>query len=179
MDYLAAGRTILLGETGRVTVGYLNSCMREEVVGGTVTIGVASSVIVNGKVRRQRVECDGGKLLLTAEQAGKSGAIVFRRGTSPAHEVTTKPSLRIFSREPVLRIAARPSVATLERLDRAEGTVSLPLQKGKGVADLATMKKPLAVGGVYRVTGGGKSRVFQIDPAAKNGGPLLGRLVAF
>ncbi|MEE8445826.1 MAG: hypothetical protein V3S44_10780, partial [Alphaproteobacteria bacterium] len=78
LDYLERGRRIDLGAKGRIVIGYLNSCLREEIVGGEIVIGAEQSTVVAGSVRRARVECDGGRLLLTAEQAGEGAAIVMR-----------------------------------------------------------------------------------------------------
>jgi len=177
MEYLAAGRSISLGRAGRVVIGYLKSCLREVVVGGTVVIGEEKSTVLGGKVRRSRVECDGGKLLLTAEQAGKSGVLVFRKGQAAKEGGAVTPSLRIFSLEPVIRIANRPATATFERLDDSESGFTVTLDDG--IVDLAKQKKSLMRGGIYRVSGGGKARVFRVDPGAVEGGPLIGRYVAF
>jgi len=37
MDLLGTGHTIELGTKGRLVLGYLNSCLREVIDGGTVT----------------------------------------------------------------------------------------------------------------------------------------------
>ena len=49
MDYLGTGRTIVLGKQGRLVLGYLKSCLREVITGGTVTVGVEKSVVKGGK----------------------------------------------------------------------------------------------------------------------------------
>lgn len=79
MQYLERGRVVNLGRTGSLVLGYLNSCLREHITGGIVTVGSSRSVVTGGRATRQRVECDGGELLLTPEQAAKSGVLVFRR----------------------------------------------------------------------------------------------------
>jgi hypothetical protein len=78
LDYLSSGQTIALSAGDRLVVNYLGSCTREVIVGGTVSIGTEQSVVVGGTVTRAKVECDGGKGLLTAQQASKSGVMVFR-----------------------------------------------------------------------------------------------------
>src|SRR3546814_1870446 len=79
MDYVAAGRVIHLGTGGTLVLSYLKSCVRETVTGGSVTVGIDQSRIEGGKVAREVVSCDGGKLALTAEQSAKSGTMVFRK----------------------------------------------------------------------------------------------------
>ena len=38
-DYVSAGKQIQLGGSGKLVLGYLNSCQEETIVGGTVTVG--------------------------------------------------------------------------------------------------------------------------------------------
>jgi len=129
-----------------------------------------------GTVGRERVECDGGRLLLTAQQAGKGAAIVFRKGdTSSAAAV--QPSLRVFSLNPVIRTGNRAKEATVERLDRSEAPLTVTLNNG--IADFARLSRALARGGLYRVSAGGSNRVVKIDEYAADGGPLISRLIAF
>ena len=78
LQYLERGLTIDLGTEGRLVLGYLRSCVQEQITGGIVTIGQRRSSVKNGRTTSKQVECDGGKIMLTAEQAGKSGALVFR-----------------------------------------------------------------------------------------------------
>jgi hypothetical protein len=78
MDYLAAGREIQLHAQDRLVLDYLRSCWRETITGGTVTVGAEQSVVKGGTVSRDKVECDGGKMRLSADQAAKSGVVVFR-----------------------------------------------------------------------------------------------------
>ena len=177
MEYLEAGRTIVLGQQGRLVVGYLKSCLRENIVGGTVTIGSESSKVSGGKISRERVECDGGHLLLTPEQSGKSAAIVFRKGNLSTGSGSLQPSLRIYSLQPLIQVKSRPSTATIERLDQPDTIVTVPLRAG--VADLARLGQSLERGGLYRVTGGGASRIVRIDDYAAGGGPVISRLIAF
>jgi len=86
MQYLERGRIIDLGRTGSLVLGYLDSCLREHITGGIVTVGSSRSVVTGGRMTRERVECDGGALILTAEQARKSGALVFSRPTPAASQ---------------------------------------------------------------------------------------------
>jgi hypothetical protein len=177
MDYLEAGRTIALGKQGRLVVGYLKSCLQEKIIGGTVTIGSEKSAVNGGKISRERVECDGGHLLLTPKQSGKSAAIVFRKGNLSKGSGSLQPSLRIYSLQPLIQVKSRPATVAIERLDRSQEILTVKLLGG--VADLAAEKRVLEHGGLYRVTGGGASRIVKIDDYAVAGGSLISRLIAF
>ena len=48
-----------------------------------------------------------------------------------------------------------------------------------GIADFAAQRLSLKQGGLYRVTGGGASRIIRVDSYAIAGGPLISRLIAF
>ena len=79
MEFLEQGHIINLGTRGELVLGYLHSCLREHIKGGTVTVGLTQSTVEGSQITRERVECDGGKLVLTAEQAAKSGVLIFRQ----------------------------------------------------------------------------------------------------
>ena len=79
MDYVEPSQVIRLGAADRLVLGYLKSCWRETITGGTVTVGTEQSQVAGGEVARVLVQCEGGKMMLSAELAGKSGAMVFRQ----------------------------------------------------------------------------------------------------
>ena len=79
MDNVEEGRVIDLGSVGRITLGYLASCRQEQLRGGRVVVGRQQSTVENGEVRRERVDCDGGAIKLSAGEANKSGVMVFRK----------------------------------------------------------------------------------------------------
>jgi len=83
MDYVDPGQVIRLGAHDRIVLGYLKSCWRETISGGTVTVGIEQSEVAGGEVARAKVACEGGKMMLSAELAGKSGAMVFRQAPKP------------------------------------------------------------------------------------------------
>ena len=91
MDSLSAGQMIALRPGERLVLDYLSSCTRETIVGGVVSIGAAESIVVGGDIKRERTECEGGKALLTADQASKSAVMVFRE-VKPG--TASKPSTR-------------------------------------------------------------------------------------
>jgi len=50
MDTLRTGQVLDLKRDGRLVIGYVNSCIRETIVGGTVRIGKDESRVENGRV---------------------------------------------------------------------------------------------------------------------------------
>ncbi|WP_300295227.1 hypothetical protein [Ferrovibrio sp.] len=177
-DFLEPGQVITLPAGTRITLGYMQSCLRETITGGKVTVGQQGSAVSGGKVQQEQLKC-GGNLQLGQAQAGKSGAMVFRRGpgTGKTPANTPEPSVTLLYTAPAFAVD-RPGDLTIERLDQPE-TVLLYKASGK-LFDLAKTGKPLFAGGIYRVALNGKSTIFRIDPgAADGGGPLLLRLVRF
>jgi hypothetical protein len=57
MDYLETGQIIRLGAQETLVLSYLNSCMREKITGGTVTVGTQQSEVLSGKVERTKIPC--------------------------------------------------------------------------------------------------------------------------
>src|SRR6201997_1678556 len=62
MDYVDPGQVIRLGAHDRIVLGYLKSCWRETISGGTVTVGPEQSEVAGGEVARAKVACEGGKM---------------------------------------------------------------------------------------------------------------------
>jgi hypothetical protein len=177
LDYLAEGKVIALPAHTTVTIGYFRSCQREVITGGTVTVGVEASRVDGGTVRRERVECDGGRMLLTAEQASKSGVVAMRGGPPRRSD----PQFVVFSTSPVIEMK-RAGALLIRRIDKQEADVELTvadkqLMKGRFL-DLATVKTSLKPGGVYSITSDEDAIIVKVDPESKSGKtPLISRLV--
>ena len=71
MDYVEPGQVIRLSGHDRMVLGYLKSCWRETITGGIVTVGAEQSEVAGGEVVRAKIACEGGKMMLSAELAGK------------------------------------------------------------------------------------------------------------
>jgi hypothetical protein len=180
MDYVEPGQVIRLGARDRIVLGYLKSCWRETITGGTVTIGPEQSQVVGGEVARVQVPCEGGKMMLTAELAGKSGAMVFRQAPVRQAAATPHPQFTLYGLSPVFEL--RPAGTLLiERLDqRGErhdiAVTERTLIRG-AFLDLAKAGVALVPGAIYRAKLGDQEIVFKIDADAKPGdAPLAGRL---
>jgi len=178
MDYLPVGKQIRLGKQDTLALSYLKSCWHEQITGGTVTIGPEQSNVERGSVERRKVDCDAGKLQLTAEQASQSAGMVVRDlkpATMPA------PQIVLFGVSPVFQVKGGGALV-IERLDQPGERFELavagaPVVRGR-FYDLARAGKALVPGGTYRAGAGGRQVVFKIDPAAKPGtSPMIGRLL--
>ena len=174
MDFLVAGQTIELGKGEQMTIGYLNSCRRERIKGGKITIGAEQSQVSNGQVMREDVECDGGSANLSGQQAAKSGALAFR--SAPAAVGLNAPKVTIYGTSPMIVLPSAGQHIVIESInggvDRHE--VDVP---GTYV-DLNDHDISLKPNVVYRVDTGDKSMTFKVDMDAEPGKtPVISRLV--
>ena len=131
MDYVAPGRAIKLAKGDTLVLSYLKSCRRESITGGVVTVGAEQSMVVDGKVEIEKVDCDPGKLNLTTAQAAKSGTMVFRSvpgkaAALPAAEIT------LYGLSPVLELAGAGKVS-FEFEPRGEASKRAAPDPGKAI----------------------------------------------
>ena len=176
-QYLRPGKTVHLGESGVLILGYLTSCLRETISGGQVVVGETESEIQEGSVERERVECDGGQSNLSAAEAGKSGVVVFRGLEKPEEPSQVRP-IRIYSASPVFTFTGPVNEVVIKRLDLSGDTEVLPVT-GKTL-DLAKLGRRLVPGARYEANAGGKAQVFQIDRrASPRNEAVIGRLIRF
>ena len=177
MDYVARGQSITLAANQTLVLSYLHSCVLETIRGGAVTVGLRESEVTGGKVERKTMPCDGGRLLLAADQAGKAGVTVMRDAGIALKDAKPKPQITLHKTRPLI-VASTPGPVTFEPLDGGAKPVTVNVD-GKTL-DLAKGKTQLKAGALYRVSAAGKSYVVQVAPDARNeGGPALGRLLRF
>ena len=182
MDYVAAGKIIRLGPKDAVVLGYMKSCWRETITGGTITVGEEQSAVSDGRVQREKVGCDGGKMQLTQAQASKSGAMVFRAPPRPAG-APPPVQLTLYGLSPVVEVKGGGKLL-IERLDQAgerhEVTIGGQQLLRGSFYDFAKAEKSLVAGGLYRASVGEQQIVFKVDPYARPGqAPVIGRLLRF
>jgi hypothetical protein len=180
MDYVEPGQVIRLGAHDRIVLGYLKSCWRETITGGTVTVGTEQSAVAGGEVARAKVACEGGKMMLSAELAGKSGAMVFRQAPTRQAAAIAHPEFTLYGLSPVFEVRPGGSLV-VERLDqpgeRHEIAVTDQQLVRGAFLDFAKAGIALVAGGIYQAKMAGQQIVFKIDPDAKPGdAPLAGRL---
>lgn len=180
MDYVPKGKVIKLSAGGKLVLGYLKSCWRETISGGTVTIGDDQSEIQGGTADRVKVACEAAKMQLTAELASKSGAMAFRDAPRAVGRLA-KPSFTIYGQAPLVEVA-KGSVVTIERADKLGERYEIDGANAKLVRgqfyDFAQDNKNLVPAGLYYVSSGSVKLLFQVDPDAQPGRtPAAGRLI--
>jgi hypothetical protein len=176
MDYLITGQVIKLQARETLVLSYLKSCHHESITGGTVYIGAEYSDVVGGKIVRNKVPCDGGKMQLTF-QVATSSAATSHRDRAPLQVDTT-----IYAVLPMFQVDGGRKLIIV-RLDREherfEFDVGDNLIRQK-FFDLATINKPLSPGGTYRATMGNYHITFKVHPEARSGNaPIISRLLRF
>ena len=158
------------GPRDTIVLEYMQSCWRETITGGQVTIGTELSDVSAGQVERHKVDCDGGRLMLTSTLASQSAGLVVRamrpqgQGTPPAPQIT------LYGLSPLIELKGGGTLV-IERVDqpgeRYEYAVGgEQLLKG-AFFDLARVGQALAPGGTYRASVGSRQIVFKIDPGSE------------
>jgi len=181
MDYVAAGRQIMLEPRDTIVLEYLQSCWRETITGGQVTIGAEQSDVRAGQVERHKVACDGGRLMLTSTLASQSAGLVVRGMHAQGQGAPPTPQITLYGLSPVIELKGGGKLV-IERVDqpgeRYEYAVGgQQLLKG-AFFDLARAGQALAPGGTYRASAGSRQIVFRIDPNAKpDASSVVGRLL--
>lgn len=140
---LAAGETVILG--------YLKSCMRETITGGSVTIGSKESTVVGGTVTREQTQCAVNKLALTADESQQSATIAFRGQVK-----------HIFTRQPLI-MAGKSQGVTIEPVEGGEVWQIVP---ENGRIDFRAAKLQMQPGANYRVKGATQVVIVEVDDAA-------------
>lgn len=185
MDYVAPGKVIALGPRDGIVLGYIRSCWRENIRGGTVKIGQDQSEVSGGSVERMKVACDGGRMELAAEQAKQGATSVFRdpKVDRPKRATLPRPQFVLHGLSPMIELKGGGTLL-LERIDAAGDTRTIELSPAKllhGVfSDLADAGVSLSPGGLYLARAADQELVFRVDGAAAAGKtPLAGRLLRF
>lgn len=176
MDYVNTGKVIRLGVGDAIVLSYLKSCVRETIIGGTITVGSDQSDVQSGKLERTRVDCDANKMIVTSQHADQAAGLVFRA-------LSPKPQFILYGLSPIVELKGGGTLV-IERLDvsgeRQEVTIGKERLLGGAFFDLYSGGKPLTAGGIYRAFVGKQQFVFKIDPNAKSGRtPIVGRLLRF
>lgn len=183
MDYVVAGRVIKLGAKDMLVLGYLRSCWRETITGGTVTVGAEQSVVAQGKLTRAKVACDPSRMKLGTPEATQSAATVFR-SLRPDQLAPKQPLQTIYGQSPIIEVGASRGLLVIERTDesgeRFEAAIAgQALLRGK-FFDLARTEIALKPGGRYAASLGVLRVEFSIAWEAQPGlTPLSGRLLRF
>jgi hypothetical protein len=176
MAYLTLGTTFHLSPTDRLVIGYLKSCWRETLTGGTVVIGAENSEVRGGSVERIKVRCDPGTSS-TSKQTERGGAMVFR--SKPGVPV---PQQTIYALSPLFELkGAGPLV--IKRLDQKEKPFDVVVTNEQllrgSFLDLAKANISLTAGGIYSARVGRNQAVFKVDRSAEpEAKAIISRLVS-
>lgn len=179
MDYVSAGKVIRLGPRDTIVLGYLSSCWRETITGGTVTVGTEQSTVKNGKVERSLVQCGGGRMQMTSEKTFETAGYVSR---DVSGRPRPRPKTVLYSRLPIVELAGAGTLL-IERVDGPSERYEFAVERRELVRgtffDFARARQMLTAGAVYRATFGAKETVFRVDKAAVAAGPVVARLLRF
>jgi hypothetical protein len=186
MDYLVSGRTLRLTRDETVVIGYLKSCVRETIHGGTVKIGDKQSTVEAGVIERAKVECDAQGMMATPGQPLDSTGYVLRDGVIASERLPKAPrapgpQFTLYGSSPLIELNGRGPLV-IARLDTKGEYFNFDIDqdmllRGRFL-DLAIAGKSLSPGGVYGARWQKRLVVFKIDSAARPGAtPILGRLL--
>jgi len=186
MDYLVSGRTLRLAGDETVVIGYLKSCVRETIHGGTVKIGDKQSTVEAGNIERARVECDAQRMMATPGQPLDSTGYVFRDVVTASERLpdaprASGPQFTLYGSSPLIELNGRGPLV-IARLDTKGEYFHFDIDQDKLLRgrflDLAVEGKSLSPGGVYGTRWQKRLVVFKVDPTARPGPtPILGRLL--
>ncbi|MGB1214245.1 MAG: hypothetical protein ACPG4X_12855 [Pikeienuella sp.] len=172
--FLTAGEAFQLAPAQSARIGYLSSCISEEISGGTagvsVEIGTRQSRITGGSVHRETIACDIDVQLATAER-NESGASAWRN--DPSDGVTIIANL-----SPLLIFPSAPPAIRIERTDIPQRPIRLAANTN--AIDLHERGVRLEAGGIYVITAGADQREIEVAFTAVNvGGPAFLRAIRF
>jgi hypothetical protein len=188
MDFAYPGTQYTLAATETLVLGYMSSCMRETITGGTVKVGADQSEVTGGKVKRETVTCDNKVMDLASNDATEAGVAVFRgyspKGAGPAPSKSpaeiqgTVPVLQDLV--PIIKMRKPPEadeVFTITKLGSIEG-FSVPIDK-RGIADLRKLGVELEAGERYTIGTQKRTLIVEVSYFAVSGGGPLERLIVF
>lgn len=177
-DLLAQGTVIELQQGDTLMLGYMSSCMHEEITGGRVIIGADQSTVDGGSVKRDAVSCNGSIDPDSAAGANEAAVVAIRgMGAANAEGVRVVPALQPVFVLPEGAVPADPSLV-IQRIDREESAIRVTLF-GRTL-DLRQTGMKLTPGGLYSAICGDYKVAFKIaDNAGVTKVVTLQRVVRF
>lgn len=175
MDLLEQGRVIKLQAGTTLTLGYLGSCVRETITGGSVTIGQEKSKVENGTRLAKQVDCDGGRAIKLDNRGNDVAGVVFRKVKTIGKKLP-KPQWTIFGTDPVMRLSKPGTRILITRLDK-DNEKPIDLAVGGLIVDLSKAGIQLEPGGLYSISDLSATFILKVSPLAVPGAPLLSRLI--
>jgi hypothetical protein len=185
MDYLVKGQKISVPAGSTLVISYLWSCIREKIQGGEIVVGEQQSEVIGGRVERNKVNCDPGKLVVPPDQNQQPAGYLARpvRFASAATGIRPVPKIQLtlHGSSPLIAIEGG-GAASIERWGSSRPPESLALQtSGRlSIYDYASDGRSLDAGAVYIVAVNGRFLVFRIGFDAQPGAtPIIGRAILF
>lgn len=174
MDILNEGRVIKLGKGTTLTLGYLRSCIRETITGGSVTVGKSESKVENGTRLAEEVDCDGGLVIRSSKRGDEVAGAVFRKGK--IRKPLPKPNWTLYSTNPFVRLSKPSTRIRIVRLDK-DNEKPIDLAVHGLLIDLSKAGVQLDPGGLYAISDDSETYVLKISPLAVPDATLLSRLI--
>ncbi len=187
MDYLFPGQEIELGAGDTIMIGYLDSCVTEEITGGKIVIGAEQSDVTGGDVSRVSEGCGGTASVEAADDEAVIGLSAVFRAVDDCAVVggdscddkaeSEKPKVPvIYSQYPAVIADPNAMELVVQRLDKNDKPLSALMFGGK--FDFARRNVSLAKGGMYRFTVGDHDQVVMISTGAGGDAvPVAKRLI--
>jgi hypothetical protein len=177
LEYVSPGQVVQLGPSGTIILAYLESCTRETITGGEVTIGLHSSQVKGGEIKRENPPCN--RAAASSSITSDAGGAVFRSRPTEKRAADSRRAT-IYSLSPIFEIGDHGTMI-LKRIDQPGEQYEIvvspdSLVKGR-FYDFAAGNGRLKAGGRYEVSLGANRLVFEVDQSAHADGPLLARLV--
>jgi hypothetical protein len=186
MDYLEAGKVIELGSEDSLVLSYLNSCVREIIHGGVVTIGHEQSETRSAHIERATIECDAAKMVAAPGRSVDAAGRIMRDEAGgnkwpPSIEAAQAPEFTLYGSSPLIELEGEGALV-VARLDATGEYFNIPIDRSRLTRgrffDFADEARSLSAGGVYGARWSRRLTVFRIDPTAKPGKtPIIGRLL--
>lgn len=155
-DYLYPGRIINLGTDGSIDLIYFQTCLRERILGGKITV-LQDRSSVQGSVRlmRSHAGCGQDDRRFRHDDRRTSAAMVFRGRASIDVVGHLAPRFETADQVDWISVTELPSALEIFRLHRPNRIV-----------DLNSLGLLLEPGGLYRVETGDSYVTFRVDPDA-------------
>jgi hypothetical protein len=182
MDYVVPGKVIKLGPKDTIVLGYMKSCWRETITGGTVRIGTEQSEVLAGAVARTKIPCDTAYRQLDEHLQGAGGATIFR-SMRQAKKWRSSEKLVLYGTSPIVEMEGG-GLLTIERLDAPGERFVIAVDQTSLVRgkyyDFAKEHRALKPGALYSASLHGRKQLFSIDRHAEPGSaPIISRLLWF
>ncbi len=175
MDFLDVGTKIKLKADETLKLGYLNSCIQEIILGGTITVGEEKSFVAGGQITRKLLICEGKtKVSATRNKKGDAGAVVFR---NKKNAKTIQAEHEVYGLSPLVYLTVKAKEIYLTRIDGKGKSYKVAVKNN--IVDLAQKGIKLRRNLGYRLKAGERTTTFKVSAKARGKVAVLSRLLRF